>query len=76
MLWWDRIGDQDLLARKSQSFQRLLQVDFLDRLLALFAEREMSQQNGALEAKGIHVLARGSKDLSSSACHPMKSLPL
>ena len=59
-----------LVVCELQAGESLVQIDLLDGLLPLLAEREMSQQNRRLEAQRIHILRSSSVDLSTSVIHP------
>lgn len=55
-----------LFAVHVQSIQDLVQVDLLDGLLALLAEGEVTKQDRAVEAEGVHVLTGRRVDLTRS----------
>lgn len=52
-----------------ETLQDLVQMYFLDRLFALLAEREVSQENGRVERERIHILRRRSIHLPGSSQH-------
>lgn len=53
-----------LFAVHVQSIEDLVEVDLLDRLLALLAEGKVAQQDRAVEAEGVHVLTGRCVDLA------------
>jgi len=54
--------DKHLVHFHFESFENLVQMDFLDRLFTLLAECEMAEQHWASECECIHIFRRSCED--------------
>lgn len=53
-----------LLAFHPKAFQDLVDVNFLDRLLALLTESQVAEKDGSIKREGIHVFTGSSVDFT------------